>query len=109
MVGDRAKRSFQCWVSAAEVEQAPRGEWLGLDVDPASSADDPPAAGSRAMGQGERADLRWLDRCFGELSVGESVPLLAVAAVEGDSLAVDSHRFGAPYAVRPHPHGLVGA
>lgn len=60
----------------------------------------PPAAGGSAIGQGEQADVRRLHGCFGELSVGESVPLLAVAAVEGDPIAVDGHRMGAPYAVR---------
>lgn len=49
-------------VSAAEVEHAPRGERLGLYVDPASSADDPSAARGGAIREGEQADVRWLDR-----------------------------------------------
>lgn len=49
-------------VSAAEVEHAPRGERLGQDVDPASSADDPSAARGGAIREGEQADVRWLDR-----------------------------------------------
>lgn len=49
-------------VSAAEVEHAPRCERLGLDVDPASSADDPSATRDSAVREGEQADVRWLDR-----------------------------------------------
>ncbi|WP_161501092.1 hypothetical protein [Embleya scabrispora] len=84
------------------------GERLGLDVDPARSTDDPPAAGGGTVGQREHTDARLIDGCFGELSVGESVPLLAVAAVENHPVAVDGHRVGTPYAVRPHPHRPVG-
>ncbi|WCD83770.1 hypothetical protein KPP03845_100089 [Streptomyces xanthophaeus] len=39
----------------------------------------------------------------------EAVLLLAVAAVEGHLICVDSHCLGAPYLVRPDPHGLFAS
>lgn len=65
--------------------------------------------GRGPSGRVSRLTSRWFDRRLGALSVGEPVQFFAVAAVEGDPLAMDGHRLGAPDTVRPHLHGSVGA
>jgi hypothetical protein len=93
---------------AAEVEQPPRGERLGLYVDPAPSTDDPPAAGSGTFERREQEDVAVVVRS-GEVGVGGEGGLLhrsgsldgrslpAVAVVDGGRRrASGGERTGAP-------------